>query len=82
MTSRMMEDGRTIHGITNEALGQDIVFIGRGGVTRIECYEEPGQGACVPWFAVWKGQEISRRISSVGPIGVHYVTSHIDRRTE
>ncbi len=29
---------------------------------RIEAYEEPGQGAMVPWFVVYVGDEIRWRI--------------------
>lgn len=39
------------------------VTVGSGGVTEIVCYRENGQNACIPWFAIFEGEEITMRVS-------------------
>ena len=48
------------------------VLVGCGGVTKIEAYGEPGQGAYVPWFAVWKGDVIDSRYNAALCVLVEY----------
>lgn len=59
--ARMAQDGREIKGLV---FGDDSLIDTRGAnVSKIKVYEEPGQCAAVPWFAVYdlEGQ-ISQRI--------------------
>ena len=44
---------RDIEGLFGE--GGAFARLGTGGVTRIEVYGEPGDGAYVPWFAIYRG---------------------------
>ena len=37
--------------------------VGRDNVTKIAPYGEPGQGAEVPWLAVYKGDDVAFRIN-------------------
>lgn len=39
-------------------------IVGVNGVTEIRVYEEPGDGAMVPWFAVYVGEHIDVRIAA------------------
>jgi hypothetical protein len=46
--------------------------VGRDGITRIEAYDEHGNGAFVPWFAVYKGDEMVMRVNAAYISGVVY----------
>ena len=48
------------------------VVAGAAGVTRIEVYHEPGNGAAVPWFAVWAGDRLVARVNSAYVESVGY----------
>ncbi len=73
MSSRILEDDSVIRCLTNERLGVDVAFVGGDGVTRIVAYGEPGDGALVPWFAIWRGDKIVKRIAAAH-VSVHYFT--------
>jgi hypothetical protein len=61
MATSMLEDHRTISRICF-AEGE-CYTVRRFGITRIEAYQEPGQSAYVPWFAVYKENEIAYRVN-------------------
>ena len=46
--------------------------VGVCGVTKIEAYREAGQGGYVPWFAVWKGDDLLQRVNGAVVAGVEY----------
>jgi hypothetical protein len=46
--------------------------VGRDGVTTIEAYEETGQMAYVPWFAIRVGGEVVWRVNGHYVVEVSY----------
>lgn len=58
----ILEDRRPIKSIWFEDEAGSCYRVGSAGVTRIEAYGEPGQGAYVPFFAVWKGDHLAWRV--------------------
>lgn len=40
------------------------ITVGSYGVTKIEAYDEYGQGAYIPWFKVWKGNHLDCRVNA------------------
>lgn len=69
--NKILEDKRPIVEIAT--FDTDIVVwaVGVGWVTAIVAYGEPGQGAYVPWFAVYQGDHIKTRIDA-SRVSVHY----------
>jgi len=63
----VLEDMRKIKALHCD-LGEEThsFFVGEGGITRIEAYAENGHMALVPWFAVYKGEEIAVRMDGLG----------------
>ncbi len=57
----IMEDKRTIKSISSVFEHGDYYSVGNW-LTKIEPYEEHGQGSMVTWFAVYAGDEIVHRI--------------------
>ena len=58
---RIAKDSREIKCLT---LPDDItITVGHHGVTKIQVYDECGQGAYVPWFKVWEGHRLDRRVN-------------------
>lgn len=53
--TQMLDDKRVIESIAAD--GEWWRVVGANYVTRIECYGEPGDGAYVPAFAVYYGDE-------------------------
>ena len=51
----LFDESLTIVGLSNDAQGCDLEWVGKNGVTRIEVVSECGQMARVPWFAVYRG---------------------------
>lgn len=47
--------------------------LGSDGVTNIEVYEDYGEGAMVPWFAVWRGDVLVERLQAAKFATVRYV---------
>jgi len=46
--------------------------VGKHGVTKIEAYEEFGQGNYVPWFAVWIDGKLHARVNAAAVASVIY----------
>lgn len=61
-----------IQGLTNEAQGCNIAWVGRDGVTKIALTMERGEMSIVPWFAVYKGDRLAAMHPAVQVGGVHY----------
>ena len=74
---QIADDRRPIKALTNERHGCGFAHVGSGGVTKIVAYKEPGQGAAVPWLAVYKGQECAARISAEH-VAIYYETEADD----
>ena len=64
----MMDDNREIKGIWWESDSITAIEVGKFGITKIECYREPGQGAYQPWFKIWRGNKLTDRANG-GMIG-------------
>lgn len=56
----LSQDPRPITGIFY--LNDSSITVGSCEITAIEAYDENGQGACVPWLAVFRGAEIVNRV--------------------
>jgi len=48
-------------------------MVGACGLTRIVAYSENGQGASVPWFALYRGDALIGRINAAHIEGVYYI---------
>ena len=66
---QMLEDEREIEQIFYED-GSD-VNVGDSGVTAIKAYGEHGLYCNLPWLAIYKGDEIARRIPA-NFVEIHY----------
>ena len=67
------EDMRTIKRLWFPPLSsRPAILVGSRGVTRIEAYEELGQGNYVPWFAVYHGDVIVERVNAAHVASVEY----------
>ena len=62
-----------IRGIYSIQAGGAIYEIDCGGVTDIVPYMEPGQGAYVPWFAVFEDGQITARVNAAYVSQVTYL---------
>ena len=49
MSVKMLDDPRRIVEFIFCGEERRCCSVGSGGVTKIECYGEPGQEVCVPW---------------------------------
>lgn len=70
----MMFDNREIDEVILRSLdsADDTSFkVGRNGITEIKQYFENGQMAAVPWFAIYKGENIFTRMDAVNCIVVY-----------
>lgn len=47
-------------------------IVGRDGVTRIEAYNEFGEGDYVIWFAIYTGEEITWRVNGKYVVEIGY----------
>ena len=56
---RIKQDIRPIRALHD---GQWSVAVGLNGITSIEAYEETGEMAMVPWFAVCCGEAVKYRV--------------------
>ena len=54
--------------------------VGSCRVTKIEAYREAGQGGYVPWFAVWKGDDLLCRVNGAVIAGVEYAPNGKEKR--
>lgn len=60
----MLDDPRTIRLVNDDVGGQNLFGVGMRGVTRIECYGEPGEHCFKPWLAIYKGDTIIARMAA------------------
>ena len=61
----LMEDNRPILLIQFKGEGGGIIRVGdSSGTTRIVAYGEPGECCYVPWFAVFVGEDVTRRVNA------------------
>lgn len=77
MVTKMLQDTRTIESIWLSAEKDLNWTIEQHEVDKIEVYGEPGQGAMVPWFAIWIGGKIRVRVNAARIESVVY-TKEID----
>lgn len=68
--NNMLNDNREIKEIWWEPDGA--IQVGRNNITKIRCYGEPGQGAYIPWFEIWKEDKLINRINGALICGVTY----------
>lgn len=70
----IMDDTRTISSImVGNGTASDIEAVSdRSGITRIVCYRESGEMSYVPWFAIYRGDKLSKRINGKWVIEVSY----------
>ena len=69
---KMWDDERPIRSITTRGEGYSHWCVGRAGVTSIVAYEENGQGASVPWFAVYEDDWLAHRVNAAAVERVWY----------
>lgn len=61
--STILEDEREIERLSFGTGPADVsIVVGLAGVTKIVAYGEPGQGAYVPYFAVYIGEHLNDRV--------------------
>lgn len=80
-TPMMLHDDREIMTVNDERAGQTVAAVGSHGVTKIECYGEPGDNALKPWFAVYQGDFLAQRFDATG-MTVYYRPPHRERTTD
>ena len=68
---QILEDDRPITTLVFPG-GESYWQVGASGVTRIVAYAEVGQGAYVPWFAVYTGETLTQRVNAAHVEGVQY----------
>ena len=61
-----------IRGLTNDIHACNIAWVGQDGVTRIEETEKPGQMAMVPWYRVYRGDDLFMEVNAAQVGGVVY----------
>ncbi len=64
MICSMVKDTRKISGIYYDNGEQGWGIHQNSQITKIEVYEEPGNGAMEPWFAVYKNAELYVRVAA------------------
>lgn len=69
--NKMTEDTRRIQALNDNNNAWTVAMVGDAGVTKIECYEENGPFAPVPYFAIWDGDHLRKRVCGNG-ISVRY----------
>jgi len=62
---KMFDDKRRIRSYY-DPLTKGLVNVGRMGVTKIEVYKENGNGAEIPYLAIWRGDFLSMRTPAIG----------------
>ena len=82
MSNTILEDVREIQAIWSmqSDAGWTTVKMGSGYgslVDRIEAYGEPGQGAIVPWFRIWKDGVVVGRVNAAAMEEVQYKTEPV-----
>lgn len=76
----MLDDERTIKSAHYERGGG--YEVGEDGVTEIVAYGEKGQGAYVPFIAVYKGSEIATRVPAHKFASINYHVPYDDQPEE
>ena len=72
---RMIDDERKISGVFYNN-GEEGWWIGKDKkITKILVYEEAGNGAMVPWIAVYHADEIYTRVAAAD-LHIHYFTNN------
>ena len=68
VVTRIALDRRTIRAVEDSPVteGGEGWVVGQRGVTCILAYEEPGEGAMVPWFAIFKDRFLCCRCPAAG----------------
>lgn len=76
-TEQIMYDKRPIQMVWSVGSEDEMIgaTVGRGGVTRIEPYNENGQMAAVTWFAVYKGDFLTARLNGACMAEITYAES-------
>ena len=69
---RILEDDRPIVMVVFPDKTEDFWEVGKGGITRIVAYAEVGNGAYVPWLAVYHGDAILQRVNAAYTEGIQY----------
>ena len=70
--TELTKDERTIKSVWFLNEGGGGYEVGdRFGTTKITAYAESGHMAMIPWIAIWKGNEISVRVTAEAVI-IHY----------
>jgi len=64
----LSRDERRIRGVCNDYVCR---WVGHNGITKIVAYDDFGQMSHVPWYAIFKNDEIIERIPAV-TWGVQY----------
>ena len=59
--TQIVYDERPVSALYFEGEGAGRIKVGESGVTAIVAYEEFGEMAGVPWFAIYKGDKIKER---------------------
>ena len=70
--AEMRDDERPIRSIATQGEDYSTWCVGRTGVTHIVAYRENGQGASVPWFAVYEGEWLATRVNAAAVESVWY----------
>ncbi len=71
-TCNVLDDERTIKAIIVDVDDLTGWIVGQYNVTKIVAYGEPGQGAYVPYFAVYKDECLTVRVNGKDICSVHY----------
>ena len=73
-TLEIQHDNREIYQVvlrSGNIEDYEIYTTGKNGITKIVQYFENGQMAAVPWFAIYKGENIITRMDAVNCIVVY-----------
>ena len=66
---KILDDLREIKRLVYDTYSEQV---GRDGVEKIEAYGEPGEYCMRPWFAIWRGGVIVRRVNANEIFAVDY----------
>lgn len=72
MQRSVLDDERPIKSVATQGEGYSYWCVGRGGVTHIVAYRENGQGAGVPWLAIYEGNWLAHRVNAAAVESVWY----------
>jgi len=69
---QMWDDERPIRSVATQGEDYSYWCVGQLGITRIVAYRENGQGASVPWLAVYEGDWLAHRVNAAAVASVWY----------